>query len=55
MSGIDTSLPEDLERRIALVSRAENQGESLTSDDYKRLALATVALPILLLIVGWFA
>lgn len=48
-------LDAELERRLDLVSRPEYEGASLESRDYAWLFVATIALPIVLLIAGWLA
>jgi hypothetical protein len=45
----------ELERRIEEVSRAEELGRSLTAADVRLLLVLTVLVPIVLLVVGWYA
>lgn len=44
----------ELERRLELVSRPENMGEDMNGADYLALFAVTLALPVLLMVVGWF-
>jgi hypothetical protein len=44
----------ELERRLDLVSRPENTGEDLRSADYVLLFVATLVVPVLMMVVGWF-
>ncbi len=48
-------LDAELEHRIDVVSRPENQGESLAAADVRALLLATVLVPVVLLVIGWYA
>lgn len=49
----DSSLPSELEARIAEVERPENQGSGFTGMDWFLLALTGVIGPVLLLVWGW--
>ena len=44
----------ELERRLDLVSRPEYEGEDMRGVDYVWLLVATLAVPILMMIGGWF-
>ena len=44
----------ELERRLDLVTRPENAGEDMRSMDYALLLAATLVLPVVIMIAGWF-
>jgi hypothetical protein len=44
----------ELDRRLDLVSRPEYEGEDMRRADYALLFVVTLAVPILMMVVGWF-
>lgn len=44
----------ELEARLDLVTRPENAGEDMRGVDYALLLVATLVLPILMMVAGWF-
>ena len=44
----------ELDRRLDLVARPENMGEDMRGADYALLFVATLVLPAVLMVVGWF-
>jgi hypothetical protein len=44
----------ELERRLDLVSRPEYEGEDMRTSDYTLLFVVTLAVPILMMVVGWY-
>lgn len=49
----DPSPDADLERRLADISRPENQGEGLRSRDLMILATVTLLVPLVALVLAW--
>ncbi len=50
----DPGLEAELEERIRLVAEAEDLTEPLDRRDYLMLLLVTVAVPTVLLLLGWW-
>jgi len=51
---MNETLDPELERRIAAMERGEDQGAGFTARDWAWLLLTGVALPVVLLLWGWF-
>jgi hypothetical protein len=49
------NLDAELERRLALVERPENEGEELRGQDYAALFAVTILGAAVLMVIAWFA
>jgi len=50
----DPRLEAELEKRIGLVAEADHLTEPLDRRDYLKLLIVTVALPVVMLLAGWW-
>jgi hypothetical protein len=48
-------IPAELERRISLLENPANQGEDFDGSSWFWLLLLGLALPVVILIIGWMA